>query len=151
MRVIRGAREYSVGTVLFHRAVGKRLGINVTDVKCLDIIALKGSATPSELARHTGLSTGAITTTIDRLERAKLVERNPHSSDRRGTIVVLSNQARRKLPTLFESLANAMQQLVGSYSERDLGVLHDFFSKIAILWKEEREKVQPGKQQKRPG
>ena len=151
MHVIRGAREYSVGTVLFHRAVGKRLGINVTDVKCLDIIMLKGSATPSELAHHTGLSTGAITTMIDRLERAKLLERHPHSSDRRGTILVLSHQAMRKLPTLFESLANAMQVLLSSYSERDLGVLHDFFSKVAVLWEEERGKLNSSKRQKRLG
>src|SRR5262245_41485887 len=130
MDVIRGTREYSVDTVLFHQTVGKRLDINVTDVKCLDIITLKGSATPSELARHTNLSTNAITTMIDRLERTKLIERHPHSSDQRGTIVVLSNQAMCKLPTLFESLANAMQVLLTSYSERDLGVLQDFFSKV---------------------
>jgi len=151
MQVIGGAREYSIGTVLFHQAVGHLLGINVTDMKCLDIITLKGSATPSELARHTGLSTGATTAMIDRLEKAKLIERRPHSSDRRGTIVVLSNQAMRKLPTLFESLANAMQVLVTSYSERDLGVLHDFFSKVAVLWEEERGKLNSSKRQKRFG
>ena len=50
MRVIRGAREYSIGTVLFHQAVGQLLGVNVADMKCLDLITLKGSASPSELA-----------------------------------------------------------------------------------------------------
>lgn len=145
MQVIHGAREYSLGTVLFHQAVGQLLGINVTDMKCLDIITLKGSATPSELALQTGLSTGATTAMIDRLERAKLIERHPHPSDRRMTIVALSNQGKRKLPVLFESLAKAMQALVGGYSERDLEVLNDFFAKVGILWKEERAKIRSGK------
>ena len=145
MEVIRGAREYSVGTVLFHQAVGQLLGINVTDMKCLDIITLKGSATPTELALHTGLSTGATTAMIDRLERAKLIERHPHPSDRRGTILALSNQASRRLPALFESLAKAMQVLLASYSERELEVLDDFFAKVGVLWKEEREKLKSGK------
>ena len=142
MRVIHGAREYSIGTVLFHQAVGQLLGVNVTDMKCLDLIMLKGSASPSELAEYTGLSTGATTAMIDRLEKAKLVERHPHPKDRRGTTVVLSAEAMRRLPVLFESLANAMRDLVSGYSKRELEVLADFFSKVDLLWKAERKKLQ---------
>ena len=46
-QVILGARKNSIGVVLFHQVVGRILDINVTDMKCLDIIALKGSANPS--------------------------------------------------------------------------------------------------------
>jgi DNA-binding MarR family transcriptional regulator len=141
-QVIRGAREYGIGTVLFHQTVGQLLGINVTDMKCLDIITLKGSANPTELAEHTGLSTGATTAMIDRLENAGLVVRRPHPTDRRGTIVVLSKEAIRKLPAMFASLAKAMDALVSTYSEKELKVLADFFAKVAVLWKEEREKLQ---------
>ena len=141
-RVVRGGREYSIGAVLFHRAAGQLLGVNVTDMKCLDIMTLKGSASPSDLAEHTGLSTGATTAMIDRLEKARLIERRPHPTDRRATIVVLSKEAMRKLPAIFESLAEAMEALVSSYSERELVVLADFFTKVAALWREEREKLQ---------
>lgn len=141
-RVIHGAREYSIGTVLFHQAVGQLLGVNVTDMKCLDIMTLKGSASPSELAEHTGLSTGATTAMLDRLESAKLIERRPHPTDRRATLVVLSQEAMRKLPAMFESLAKAMETLVLGYSEKELKVLVDFFAKVDVLWKEEREKLQ---------
>jgi DNA-binding MarR family transcriptional regulator len=141
-RVIHGAREYSIGTVLFHQAVGQLLGVNVTDMKCLDIMTLKGSASPSELAEHTGLSTGATTAMLDRLENAKLIERRPHPTDRRVTLVVLSQEAMRKLPAMFESLAKAMETLVLGYSEKELKVLVDFFAKVDVLWKEEREKLQ---------
>jgi DNA-binding MarR family transcriptional regulator len=141
-RVIHGAREYSIGTVLFHQAVGQLLGVNVTDMKCLDIMTVKGSASPSELAEHTGLSTGATTAMLDRLENAKLIERRPHPTDRRATLVVLSQEAMRKLPAMFESLAKAMETLVLGYSEKELKVLVDFFAKVDVLWKEEREKLQ---------
>jgi DNA-binding MarR family transcriptional regulator len=141
-RVIHGAREYSIGTVLFHQAVGQLLGVNVTDMKCLDIMTLKGSASPSELAEHTGLSTGATTAMLDRLENAKLIERRPHPTDRRVTLVVLSQEAMRKLPAMFESLAKAMETLVLGYSEKELKVLVDFFAKVDVLWKQEREKLQ---------
>ena len=142
MQVIRGGRDYSIGAVLFHQAVGQLLGVNVTDMKCLDIMTLKGSASPSELAGHTGLSTGATTAMLDRLEKAKLIERRPHPTDRRGTLVVLSKEATRKLPAMFESLAKAMETLVLGYSEKELTVLVDFFAKVDVLWKEEREKLQ---------
>jgi DNA-binding MarR family transcriptional regulator len=122
--------------------VGQLLGVNVTDMKCLDIMTLKGSASPSELAEHTGLSTGATTAMIDRLENAGLVSRRPHLTDRRATIVVLSKDAMRKLPAMFESLAKAMEALVSSYSEKELWVLADFFARVGVLWKQEREGLQ---------
>ena len=142
LQVVRGAREYSIGAVLFHQAAGQLLGLNVTDMKCLDIMTLRGSASPRELAEHTGLSTGATTAMIDRLENAGLVERRPHPTDRRGTIVVLSKVAMRKLPAMFASLAKAIDALVSTYSEKELKVLADFFAKVGLLWKEEREKLQ---------
>jgi DNA-binding MarR family transcriptional regulator len=142
MQVIRGGREYSIGAVLFHQAIGQLLDVNVTDMKCLDIMTLKGSASPSELARHTGLSTGATTAMLDRLERARLIERRPHPTDRRGTIIVLSKEAMAKLPVMFESLAKAMEALVSGYSEKELRVLAHFFAKIGALWTEERDKLQ---------
>src|SRR5215475_9667974 len=141
-RVIGGCREYSIGAVLFHQAVGQLLGVNVTDMKCLDIMTLRGSASPSELAKYTGLSTGATTAMLDRLEMAKLIERRPHPTDRRSTIIVLSKKATRELPATFASLARGMEALVASYSEKELNVLADFFAKVGILWKEEREKLQ---------
>ena len=71
-------------------AVGRILGLNVTDMKCLDVMTMRGSATPSQLAEHTGLSSGAITAMIDRLEKAGLVER--------------PKQAMQKLPVFFRSV-----------------------------------------------
>jgi DNA-binding MarR family transcriptional regulator len=143
-QVIRGSREYSIGTVLFHQAVGQLLGVNVTDMKSLDVMILRGSMTPTELAEHTGLSSGATTAMIDRLAKAGMIERHPHPSDRRATSLVLTKAALRKLPQLFQSLAHAMEALASGYSESELAVLADFFAKAAVLWEKEREKIQSG-------
>lgn len=140
-RVIRGGREFSLGTVLFHQRVGQLLGVNATDMKCLDVIAIDGSASPSALAQRTGLSTGATTAMIDRLERARLVERRPHPEDRRGTVVILSRKATRELPPLFASLSRAMEAATSTYSEAELETLVDFFDKAGALWTKEREKL----------
>jgi DNA-binding MarR family transcriptional regulator len=141
-QVIRDAREYSVGMVSFHQAVGRILGLNVTDMKCLDVMTMKGSATPSQLAEQTGLSSGATTAMIDRLEKAGLVERHPHPKDRRGTVLLLTKQAMQKLPLLFESLGNAMLVLISGYSQRELAVLADFFARASVLWRDQREELQ---------
>jgi DNA-binding MarR family transcriptional regulator len=81
---------------------------------------------------------------IDRLENAGLVVRRPHPTDRRGTIVVLSRKAMQKVPTMFASLAKAMDALVLAYSEKELRLLADFFAKAGVLWKEQREKLHVG-------
>jgi DNA-binding MarR family transcriptional regulator len=138
-QVIAGARENSIGVVLFHQAAGQILGINVTDMKCLDIIVLRGFSTPSELSGLTGLSTGSTTAMIDRLEKRGLVERRSNPDDRRGTIISLTKKSGKKLPVLFESISNAMNNLVSSYSAEELEILSDFFSKVILLWKNERE------------
>jgi len=142
-QVIRDAREYSIGMVGFHQTVGRILGLNVTDMKCLDVMTMKGSATPSQLAEHTGLSSGATTAMIDRLQKAGLVERHPHPKDRRGTVLLLTKQAMQKLPLLFGSLGNAMRVLISGYSQKELAVLADFFVRATVLWQKERGKLQP--------
>ncbi len=89
-QVILAAREYGINTVLFRNLVGERLGVNVTDMECLGLVFNKGLASPSELARYTGLSSGATTAMLDRLENSGLIERRPNPDDRRGTIITLA-------------------------------------------------------------
>lgn len=141
-RVIQGAREFTIGTVLFHHAVGEILGVNVTDMECLALIVFRGLASPSELARHTGLSSGATTAMLDRLERSRLIERRPNPQDRRGTLIVLTKGATQRLTALFGSLRRASNELVSGYSAAELDLLSHFFQRMAIIWKEEREKLQ---------
>jgi DNA-binding MarR family transcriptional regulator len=111
-------------------------------MKCLDIISLRGSASPSQLAALTGLTTGSTTAMIDRLEKRRLIARRPNPTDRRGTTVVLTAHAMRKLPALFKSLSAAIEALTARYTEAELATVADFFARAAVLWRHERERVQ---------
>src|SRR5688572_19438670 len=88
----------STATILFHAAVADRLGINVTDVKCYSLLRQRGAMTAGELSEKTGLTTGAITGVVDRLEKAGLVQRRRDAHDRRRVIVeLLHNPAHEQL------------------------------------------------------
>jgi DNA-binding MarR family transcriptional regulator len=140
-QVIRGVREYGFGSVLFRHVVGEMLGVNATDMECLGVILFKGLTTPSELARYTGLSSGATTAMLDRLEKSELIARRPNPKDRRSTQIVLVKETAEKLAPWFASLREAQDQIVSSYSEPELELLADFFTRSVTMWEEEREKL----------
>ena len=136
-----GAREYGISTVLFRHAVGEILGVNVTDMECLALIFFKGLATPSELARYTGLTSGATTAMLDRLEKAHLIERHPNPQDRRGTLILLTNERTEEVGAMFAAGREAIDRLTSSYSESELETIADYFKRLVIVWEEEREKL----------
>ncbi len=70
--LMQAMRETSGLGVMFSQSIGKRLGISGSDLECLDFVVLRGPVTAGELAAVTGLTTGAITGLIDRLEQAGL-------------------------------------------------------------------------------
>src|SRR3954453_3147665 len=101
-------RRLSTSTILFHQAIAARLGMNVTDHKCADLLSRTGPITAGELARQTGLTTGAITGVIDRLEKAGFVRRAEDPNDRRRVIIEpLTERMDRVIGPLFESMAQA--------------------------------------------
>lgn len=143
-RVIRGARQYGINTVLFRHLIGERLGLNVTDMECLGLLFHQRIATPSELARHTGLTSGATTAMLDRLERSGLIERRPNPDDRRGTLIVLLQSGAEKVGPWFDSVRHAEEQLLSGYSEKELELLAGFFEQSAAMWERERKKMVSG-------
>ena len=140
-QVIRGAREYGFGSVLFRHVVGERLGVNATDMECLGVLLFKGLTTPSELAQYTGLSSGATTAMLDRLEKSELIARRPNPKDRRSTHIVLVTETVAKLAPWFASLREAQDQILSRYSEPELELLADFFTRSVTMWEEERKKL----------
>jgi DNA-binding MarR family transcriptional regulator len=141
-RALTAVREYGVHLTLFRNAVSEWAGLNATDMECLRFLFLKGIATPSELARQTGLTSGATTAMLDRLERAGLIERRPNPGDRRGTLITPTNSATEKAASWFESARNSQAELISSYSESELEIISDVFERFTKLWDQEREKIQ---------
>src|SRR3981081_4383910 len=82
-RLMLALRRSSAAGVLHGQTVARRVGVNSTDLECLDLILKSGPSTAGEIARHTGLTSGAVTGLIDRLERLGLVERTADPAGRR--------------------------------------------------------------------
>ncbi|WP_067800162.1 MarR family transcriptional regulator [Actinomadura formosensis] len=91
--ITRAVQELQDATDLIDELAARRLGVNRTDLRCLSRLTARGPLTASELAAAAGLTGGAATTAIDRLERAGLARRVRDAADRRRVLVHLTDQA----------------------------------------------------------
>jgi len=124
-------RQLSTATILFHQAIADRLGVHVTDHKCAEILLRTGPITAGKLAQLTGLTTGAITGVIDRLEKAGFVRRAKDPGDRRRVVVEpVAERIEREIGPLFESVARTMADLCAQYSTQELVVIRDFIARF---------------------
>jgi DNA-binding MarR family transcriptional regulator len=127
--LLQAGRLLSAATVMFHQTVADRLGLNPTDHKCLDLLFLNGAMTAGELANLTGLTTGAITAAVDRLEGAGYVRREDDSDDRRRVIVRAVARRHREVGRLFEHLGAATIELGARYTDEQLRTILDFMTR----------------------
>jgi DNA-binding MarR family transcriptional regulator len=128
------ARVGSTHTVLFHTAVAECLGLNPSDHKVADILALEeGPVTPGRLAELTGLTTGAITGVLDRLESAGFVAREPDPADRRRIILRLLPGRVPEVIALFGPIGMRLQQLCAEYTTEELSLVLEFMEKRTEL------------------
>ena len=137
----REMRQSSGLGVVFSQTVAEHLGIASSDLECLDFIALRGVATAGELAEATGLTTGAVTGVIDRLEKAGFARRERDGEDRRKVLVRALPAVERKIAPMYASLAQAMQKVLSDYSDQEIAVLHGFVSKATAVMAEEIAKL----------
>jgi DNA-binding MarR family transcriptional regulator len=136
-------REMSTETIMFHQGVADVLGLHITDHKCLDFIYRFGAMPAGRLAELTGLTTGAVTGIIDRLEEAGYVRRTDDPKDRRRTIVepIRNKKLERKIEVIFIPLHKRMHKLLSSYSDSELALLLDTVTKSVELTHEESKKL----------
>ena len=126
-------RKVSAQSVLMSDAVGHLVGLNSTDLECLDLLYLAGPTTAGRLAEHTGLTTGAITAVIDRLERAGFVRRLRDPRDRRRVLVTASPRSLQRIEPLYRRLAARTAALNAGYDDRQLAVVVDYLSRALDL------------------
>ncbi|HVZ18948.1 MAG TPA: MarR family transcriptional regulator [Terriglobales bacterium] len=134
-------RKMGIHSILFHNAVAERLGLNITDHKCLEYMIGTEGITAGELAKVTGLTTGAITGVIDRLERAGFARRQPDPHDRRKVVVVAQQARLPEIGKLFESLSRNMGHAMSNYSPREYDVVIDFMQRVNDVMREENLKL----------
>ncbi|MGB8214394.1 MAG: MarR family transcriptional regulator [Anaerolineales bacterium] len=141
-QALEAVRYYNFSNGLFRHTIVEKLGVNITDWEALGLLLQKGVSTPTELSRHTGLTSGATTAMLDRLERSGIIERRRNPEDRRGTLIVIVKEKANELAALFVSARRAQEQLFSGYTEAELEFLADFIGKLANVLDQERLKMQ---------
>ncbi|MBQ1161423.1 MarR family transcriptional regulator [Streptomyces sp. A73] len=119
-------RALQSATEAVDAATADRLGINRTDLHCLDVLTQRESATPSQLGTALGLTTGSVTAMLDRLARLGYLTREPDPDDRRKSVVRATAAIRRGADDLYGPLAEEGAALLERYSLPELEILLDF-------------------------
>jgi DNA-binding MarR family transcriptional regulator len=119
-------RRTSAQGVLFGQTVADVAGISGSDLDCMDFLNLEGRMTAGRLAELTGLTTGAITGVIDRLEKAGLVRRERDEADRRKVYIATVPEAGARIGRLYVPMQQAMHKLWSTYSDAELQLLLRF-------------------------
>jgi DNA-binding MarR family transcriptional regulator len=113
---------------LIDEAATEYLQINRTDSRCIDLIDQAGTMTAGELATKSGLSTGAVTAVIDRLEHAGYVRRVSDERDRRKVLVELTDEARRRIGDVYGPIMQWGYAALSAYSDDELVLIRDFLT-----------------------
>jgi DNA-binding MarR family transcriptional regulator len=121
---------------LLSQAAADRIGINATDLNCLNILSFNGHMTAGELARATGLTTASITGVIDRLEEAGYVtrERDPHDR-RRVVVTMVLDRAMRDVASVFQPVLRDWRKMAARYSDDDLRLIVDYYARMAQIFR----------------
>jgi DNA-binding MarR family transcriptional regulator len=118
--LIRLAREFEAANDAFDEVACQRLGVNRTDLRCLNIVENQGPMTAGTLARMSGLTTAAVTAVLDRLERAGYARRVRDEGDRRQVIVELTPLLAERAGQIWGPLGEEASADLGRMSVEEL-------------------------------
>jgi len=142
----RELRQFHALGASFFRAAAARVGMTATDVQVIDLLQTGGPMTAGQLADLTGLTTGAVTGMLDRLEEAGLVRRERDPEDGRRVIVRLAPgiEERREIGLMFVTLVRAWEELASHYDDEQLAFLLEFLKRSNALSGEELARLRAG-------
>jgi DNA-binding MarR family transcriptional regulator len=127
MRIAGLSRQVGEAVLLFHAQMAKNLGLSATEYICLNLVVRAGnSLTAGQMANLAGLSTGAVTGIIDRLERAMYVRRVRHPRDRRKVLVEASEATAAQVQHAAETVMTVPGHALASYSTVELTVIERY-------------------------
>ncbi len=127
----------STETALFQQVAAAQYGLGITDMKTLSILIREGPLTAGEIAYRLSLTSGSVTTLIDRLERQELVKRQPHAKDRRKVIVTVNQEKLASGDNVYRSMGEAFARLLETYTTEQLEFLVQFHRASLELTKKE--------------
>jgi DNA-binding MarR family transcriptional regulator len=135
-------RQLSQATVLFHAQIAEHVGLSATDHKCLDLaVQAEHPLTAGQIAELSGLSTGAVTGVIDRLERAGFVRRVRDPHDRRKVLVEVSRGSLARYGDAYDGLWSALDATLTDYTEDELIAIERWVGSMVATLRAEAERL----------
>jgi DNA-binding MarR family transcriptional regulator len=133
---------------LVGQAAADRIGINATDLNCLNILSFSGELTAGELARATGLTTASITGVVDRLEHAGFVRRERDTRDRRRVVVhLVMEKALSEVASVFLPMVREWQRLAAGYTDDELRLIVRFYGQMEQVFRDHVIRLRGGNPQ----
>lgn len=141
---MREIRQFTGLGASFFRAAAARIGMTVTDMQVIDILESTGPSTAGHLAELTGLTTGAITGMLNRLEEAGFVHRERDPSDGRRVIVRLASgkDEMQAISSIFDAFGKAWNGMVSDYNDEQIAFLLEFLKRSNALSRQEIIRLQ---------
>jgi DNA-binding MarR family transcriptional regulator len=125
----------------FDEQVAKKLKLSRTDMRCLDLIDRLGPISAGRLAEETGLTTGAVTFILDRLEEAGMVTRRRDTEDRRRVWVEIVPEAQERLKDLHQPVAEEMREVAQRFKADELATVRDFMRQAKEVFQRQMHDV----------
>jgi len=140
-------RKVSTQTVFLHQAIAQSFGLNATDTKCIDLILgdADGSVTAGWLSDRTGLTTGAVTHILDRLEKRGFIARVRDTRDRRKVFIRVRAGSLKPLIPKYEAVGKAYVSLAEQYEDQKLELICEYLERTCEISERELAKVIPAK------
>lgn len=131
------SRQYSDASIFMHVAIARKAGLSGTDHKYLGLILQHKELTAGDISKLTGLTTGAVTGLIDRLEKKKLLKRQFTKDDRRKVIIIPNAENSMKLlQPIFSELQQKTADLIASFSEKEIEIIERYFTEATAIMNE---------------
>ncbi len=134
-------REASALGQMFSATVAAKVGLGSADIEYLDILTMGGRMTAGDLAKATGLTSGAVTGIVDRLEAAGFVRRERDREDRRRVFITVRRDGLERLQPFYRPLARAMTALADDYSDAEIAAFVDYFSRSRDIMRAQLKRV----------
>ncbi len=117
------------------------LGLGLSDFAVLEVLLHKGPQPVNVIGKKILLTSGSITTAIDRLESRKLVHRMPHPEDQRARLVELTERGRRLIRCAFRQHAHDMEETMAVLTPGERVQLVRLLKKVGLFAAERLEKL----------
>lgn len=136
-------RQMSTQTVFLHQAIAQTVGLNATDTKCVDLILQRGDepVTAGWLSQQSGLTTGAVTHILDRLEKRGYIERVRDTEDRRRVFVRVRLEALQPLLPKYEAMGRAFMNILDKFTDKELQFICRYFEQASEVSRQELAKL----------